>query len=199
MELKKIVITGGPCAGKTSALAVLKAYFSEKGYNVLIVNETATQLISGGVSAKSLGSDEKFQRLVMELQLKKEEIYLKAAKAMNKDKTLIIYDRGTVDNRAYLSADEYEKLLRDENKTIDELLSYYDAVIHLVTAADKAESFYTTENNRARTETPEEARQRDKKIIEAWSRHKSFHIIDNSTDFEGKLRRITEAIEKLIS
>ena len=32
----------------------------------------------------------------------------------------------------------------------------YDAVFHLVTAAQGAERFYTLENNQARSETPEQ-------------------------------------------
>ena len=34
----------------------------------------------------------------------------------------------------------------------------YDAVFHLVTAANGAERFYTLENNQARSETPQQAR-----------------------------------------
>lgn len=199
MALKKIVITGGPCGGKTSALAVLKDYFSGKGYNVLTVDETATQLISGGVSAKALGSNKEFQKLVMELQLKKEELFISAAKTMNCSKTLIFFDRGTVDNRAYMTEDEYKEVLSCVGKTHNELLSFYDGIIHLVTAADGAEGCYTTENNRARTETPEQAKERDRKIIEAWSLHKVFCITDNSTDFSGKLSRMIKEIEKIIN
>lgn len=44
----------------------------------------------------------------------------------------------------------------------------YDAVIHMVTAAIGAERFYTTENNSVRTETPEQARELDIKVLNAW-------------------------------
>ena len=37
MKVKKIVLTGGPCAGKTTALQQIEREFTEKGYHVLIV------------------------------------------------------------------------------------------------------------------------------------------------------------------
>ena len=49
-NVKKIVLTGGPCAGKTTALTWINNYFSNRGYNVLFVPETATELISNGVA-----------------------------------------------------------------------------------------------------------------------------------------------------
>ena len=39
MDVTKIVITGGPCAGKTTALSWIMNSFTEKGYVVLIVPE----------------------------------------------------------------------------------------------------------------------------------------------------------------
>ena len=48
--IKKIVITGGPCSGKSTMLNLIENTFKEKGYKVLIVSETATELIRGGIS-----------------------------------------------------------------------------------------------------------------------------------------------------
>ena len=41
-SISKIVLTGGPCAGKTTALSWIKNAFTKIGYAVLIVPETAT-------------------------------------------------------------------------------------------------------------------------------------------------------------
>ena len=41
----------------------------------------------------------------------------------------------------------------------------YDMVVHMVTAADGKEEFYTLENNEARSETVEQAKELDKKTI----------------------------------
>jgi CYTH domain-containing protein len=70
----------------------------------------------------------------------------------------------------------------------------YDAVVHLVTAADGAEAFYSTANNTARSETPAQARALDEKLRDAWVGHPHLRVIDNSTDFPGKVRRVLEAV-----
>lgn len=64
----KIVLTGGPCAGKTTALARIEEYYQEKGYVVLVVNESATEIISGGI--KPFGNAPidlyKFQEIILQ-------------------------------------------------------------------------------------------------------------------------------------
>ena len=49
-SIRKIVITGGPSGGKTTGLSWIQNAFSKLGYTVLIVPETATEFISGGVA-----------------------------------------------------------------------------------------------------------------------------------------------------
>jgi hypothetical protein len=49
-----------------------------------------------------------------------------------------------------------------------------DMVIHLVTAADGAEEFYTLENNAARTETPQVAKMLDKMTQGVWNGHPNY-------------------------
>ena len=55
MEITKIVITGGPCAGKTTAQSWIQNAFSMKGYTVLFIPETCTELICGGVTYDACG------------------------------------------------------------------------------------------------------------------------------------------------
>ncbi len=50
MGITKIVITGGPCAGKSTAMSWVQNAFTNMGYTVLFVPETATELIGGGVA-----------------------------------------------------------------------------------------------------------------------------------------------------
>ena len=49
-NLTKIVITGGPCAGKTTALSKLEKHFTGLGFRVIFINETATELILNGIA-----------------------------------------------------------------------------------------------------------------------------------------------------
>ena len=78
------------------------------------------------------------------------------------------------------------------------LRDQYDAVFHLVTAAKGAERFYTTVNNTARTETPEQAAALDDQLIAAWTGHPHLRVIDNSTDFEEKMRRLIAEISTVL-
>ena len=44
----RICMTGGPCAGKTTALAKLNLVLTQLGFKVLLVPEAATLLMKGG-------------------------------------------------------------------------------------------------------------------------------------------------------
>ena len=57
MEISKIVITGGPCAGKSTAMSWIQNAFTQKGYRVLFVPETATELINGGIAPWICGTN----------------------------------------------------------------------------------------------------------------------------------------------
>ncbi len=194
MKITKIVITGGPCAGKSTAMSWIQNAFSEKGYAVLFVPETATELITGGVAPWTCGSNEEYQACQFTLQLEKEKVFEKAAGTMNADKVLIVCDRGALDNKAYMTDLEFACVLDALGSTEVELRDNYDAVFHLVTAAKGAEQFYTTANNTARTETPEQAAALDDKLIAAWTGHPHLRVINNSTDFETKMKRLIAEI-----
>ena len=193
--IKKIVITGGPCSGKSTMLNLIENTFTEKGYKVLIVSETATELIRGGISP--LGSPENmfiFQDYLLNLQFKKEEVYEKAAKEMDADKIIILYDRGLLDNKAYVPKEEFEQILDRFNTNENELIDRYDLILHLVTTANGAEEHYTLANNAARSESLEDARKMDELTLNAWIGHPRLKIVDNSTDFEGKVERVLKEI-----
>ena len=190
MEITKIVITGGPCAGKTTAMNWIQHHFTRMGYTVLFIPETATELITGGVAPWTCGSNLDYQKCQVRLQLDKEAVFEQAARTMNADKILLICDRGFMDNRAYMNDEEFAEAVASVNGNVVSLRDSYDAVFHLVTAAKGAKEFYTTENNAARTETIEEACAMDDKLIAAWSGHPHLRIIDNSTSFDEKLKRL---------
>ena len=194
MSITKIVVTGGPCGGKTTALTRIQTALSHLGYTVLVVPETATALISGGVAPWTCGSNEEDQKCQMKMQLQKERVFEQAAATMDNDKILIVCDRGELDNKAYMTDEEFAHVLDYLGMNEAELRDSYDAVFHMVTAAKGAEQFYTLENNGARYETVEQARALDDKFIEAWTGHPHFRVVDNRTDFEGKLKHLIREI-----
>lgn len=198
MELSKIVITGGPCGGKSTALSWIEKAFEQKGYTVLFVPETATELITGGVAPWTCGSNAEYQKCQMRLQMEKEKVFEQAARTMNVSKVLIVCDRGALDNKAYMDEKTFEEVLKFVDSNEVELRDSYHAVFHLVTAAKGAEEFYTTANNTARTETVEQAVALDDSIISAWTGHPHLRIINNDTDFEGKMRRLITEISSFL-
>lgn len=194
MSIRKIVVTGGPCGGKTTALSRIQRDLGRLGYTVLVVPETATSLISGGVAPWTCGTNEDYQRCQMRLQQEKERVFEEAAASMPDDKILIVCDRGQLDNKAYMRPDEFERVLASLGLNEAELRDGYDAVYHLVTAAKGAEEFYTLENNAARYESVEDARVIDDRFIEAWTGHPYFRVVDNRSDFETKMRQLIREI-----
>ncbi len=106
---------------------------------------------------------------------------------------LILFDRGELDGMAYHNHDCFERLAAEDGTTVAEIRDSYSAVMHLVTTADGAEDFYTKANNSARWDKPEEARFFDAKVLRAWSGHPRHFVIDNRTDYAGKLERLLKA------
>ena len=194
MQISKIVITGGPCAGKSTAMSRIQKEFTQIGYTVLFVPETATELITGGVAPWTCASNVEYQKCQLRLQIEKERIFEQAAGTMNAEKILIVCDRGAIDNKAYMTEAEFAEAMRFVGASEVELRDNYDAVFHLVTAAKGAEAFYTTANNSARTETVEQAAALDDKLISAWAGHPHLRVIDNASDFEDKMRRLMAEI-----
>ena len=198
MSITKIVVTGGPCGGKTTGLSWIQNAFTERGYRVLFISEAATELISGGVTPWTCSSRTEYQKCQMKLQIEKEKIYETAARGMDAEKILIVCDRGVMDNRAYMSEADFQQAIAAMGANEVELRDSYDAVFHLVTAAKGAESFYTTANNAARTETAEEAAELDDRLIAAWTGHPHLRIIDNATQFDEKMRLLIREIASFL-
>ena len=196
-NINMIVITGGPCAGKSTALNWIHNEFTQRGYTVLFIGECATELINSGVKCNICKTKKDFQLAILRMQKTKEDLYYEAATKMS-NKVLIVCDRGTLDGKAYLSELDFQCLMKIMNTNEVELRDNYDAVFHLMSAAKGAKDFYTFETNRARTETIEEAALLDDKIINAWTGHPHFRIIDNSTDFEGKMQRLINEIASFL-
>ena len=80
-QITRIVLTGGPAAGKTTLISrILKEFKQDEGWKVITIPETATELISG-FGIKPFGgcvSMLDFQDFVVSDQLHKEQLALKA-------------------------------------------------------------------------------------------------------------------------
>ena len=195
-RIVRIVLTGGPCAGKTTAMSWIQNSFRKMGWAVLFVDETAAQLISGGAAPWLCSSAREFQLQLLRLQLAKEAAFTGVARTMAAEKILIVCDRGAMDNRAYMTGEDFRWVLQTLGTGEVELRDQYDAVLHLVTAAKGAVKYYKTSD--VRKEPPEKAAELDNRLIAAWTGHPHLRVIDNSTGFEEKMRRLIQEIAAVL-
>ena len=186
-------LTGGPGAGKTSALNFIRESLLKYGVQTIVINEQSTALRESGKTPEAMG-DYAFHALLFANQLAAEEQAIEQAKLSTAEKVLILCDRGLLDSRAYVSAELFAQYAGEHGMNEEKIRSRYDAVFHLVTAADGAEEFYTLDNNKERHETPEQARECDIEVLSHWVGANHLRMIDNSTGFGGKLARLLNEV-----
>lgn len=205
-NIKRIVLTGGPCAGKTTALVRINEHFSNLGFKVFMIPEVPTMITASGWSY--LTDNHAFyyegEKVILEMQLALEDKVMRLAETCT-EPCVIVCDRGAMDISAYISPEMWNELTASCNTSSEELLrgGRYDAVLHLVSAADGAEKYYTTANNAQRYEKADEAglaiaRSLDKKIIQAWTGHPTLRVINNGEDFERKMQRVLKEISAVL-
>src|SRR4051794_31849464 len=154
MSIPRIVLTGGPCAGKTSALSRLRARLQTYGRRVYTTSEASTLMLDGGafVIGTTPAQQQLYQKGVLQITLALEGALLAFAAGVG-DRAVLICDRGAMDGKAYVAAPLWQGLLRETGLDEGHLRDgRYDAVVHLVTAADGAERYYGNDNNPGRYE-----------------------------------------------
>ncbi len=199
-DIKKIVLTGGPCAGKTTALVKVIEHFSSLGYKVFTIPEVPTMFSQSGMDYLTDNKDFFYEgeKATLEVQLELEDKFQRIAERCT-EPSMIICDRGAMDISAYMKPEMWEKITASVGTSTSMLRDHrYDAVLHLVSAADGAEKYYTTCNNRQRTEGLTLARELDKKVINAWTGHPHLRVINNHEDFNNKLHRVLNEISNVL-
>lgn len=176
---RKIVVTGGPGGGKTTAVDLFQREFRKQ---VAVVPEAATMLFMGGVRrGGGLESAAATQEAIFRLQCSLEALFA----VQSPDRTLIC-DRGTLDGVAYWPESEgafFERM----GSTRERELSRYDAVIFFETGAGSNGDI--TSNNPIRNESNREAIELDRRLQEVWSEHPNYHFVHSSDSFLEKIKR----------
>lgn len=200
--LFKIVLTGGPCAGKTTAMSLIAERLRARGFSVLIVPEVATLLFTGGAALLDPFADSPsrraFQSTLARTQMALEETFARLARQSHRP-SILLCDRGLMDGAAYMAREEWRRMC-EENGWHDSMLrdDRYDAVLHLVTAADGKEGYYSCATNATRTESAEEARALDARARDAWVGHPRLFVVDNRTGFAEKMDRVFRLACRLV-
>ncbi len=197
-KVPMIVLTGGPCAGKTTVLSYLRQKLEEMGYTVFTVPEMATLILNTGINPTSIGlSTKEFQQIILESQLDFEDMILDLSgqvQSKGKKQPLIICDRGAMDILAYMEPLEFKELAESLGAPMGELLgSRYQGVIHLRSAAVGLEEAYNLDNP-MRHETAEEARTKDAAVCNAWCGHSHLRVVPAMADFAAKRQRVLEEV-----
>jgi len=192
----RLVLTGGPCAGKTTGQNRLSDFFENLGWKVYRSPEAATVLLQGGIKFPELSKEDAFlfQENLIKSMIAIENTYFDIAETCPKN-CIIICDRGIMDATAFVSLEEWDLMCKRNGwNSVDMRDNRYDQVIHMVSAAKGAEEYYTTEEHATRSEGVELARMRDDRASAAWVGHPYYDVVDNSTSFEGKLVRTISSV-----
>ncbi len=185
----RVVLSGGPGGGKTTAADLLRR---EIGDRVIIVPEAATLLFSGGFPRPSdPPARRSAQGAIYHVQRNLEDI-----QAAHYPDRVLLCDRGTVDGGAYWP-DGSDDFFATVGSTHERELERYDAVIFFETAALGGHGFES--ENAYRTETQQQAIDLDARLREMWAPHPRFTIIPHSASFFRKMTVGLGILESLIS
>lgn len=197
--IRKIVLTGGPCGGKSMGMSFLASKLFEEGYYPIQVPEAPTILMNAGVTpVRGVVPLREFQESVIDLILSLEAIAERTAHASRHPKPIIICDRGIMDTKAYMPPTMFAEVMKERKLDAGSVRNErYHAVFHLQSAAVGAEHAYTQENNTARFETLAEARLADERTLLAWRGHPNLLVIDNhGKTFDQKLSFLWEKVSR---
>lgn len=178
----RVVITGGPCAGKTKVWCFLGEAFPEG----VPVPEAATQLILDGKSEDSLGL-EGFQRAVYERQLALE-------KGGREKGLLLLCDRGLLDGLAY-----FPSLFECLDISQEEVLNRYAVVIQVEVIRDPQAYSLHFSSNPARHEEHTRALAIERELKRIYERHPTYAFLPGSLEEKkrGALRLVREKLVAL--
>ena len=182
-ERRRIVLTGGPGAGKTAVNGLIRQSFCP---HVKVLPEAAGIVFGGGFPRSA---DPRIrqasQRAIYYVQRE-----LESAADVDHPAVLLC-DRGTVDGVAYWPGPG--DLWHAVGTTLGDELRRYDLVIHLRTPTVEAGYNHA---NPLRTESPTEARAIDERIATAWLEHPRRVEVESSAEFLGKAARVLELIRQ---
>lgn len=191
MGTYKIVLTGGPCGGKTESIKFLSNALSENKYSVKTVDETATSLLNLGYEPKKNISLFDFQNLLFKIQFLKEYI------SENKS-NILLCDRGLLDAKTYIGDNDFKKVLELNRLDEGKILSTYDGALYFRSISYDYPEEYSSKRI---YETVEVARNRDRECINIW---KNKLVPCNYSNLDGFVNKqkslyisLKESLEKL--
>ncbi len=186
----RIVLTGGPGGGKTTAADLLRR---EIGDRIVVVPEAATMLFAGGFPRSDQPDARRaVQRAIYEVQRNIEDV-----QAALYPQRVLLCDRGTVDGAAYWPDDAGPDFFAAVRSTLDDELARYDAVLFFETAAVGGQSIEG--GNPTRVESEAAAVALDAQLRSLWGQHPRFLFVPHADSFLGKLSLALGMLQGLIA
>jgi hypothetical protein len=179
------VLTGGPGAGKTAVLELVKQLFCK---HVIVLPESAGIVFGGGFPRHAdHRTRQAAQRAIFYMQRELENF------AEGQNPAVILCDRGTVDGGAYWTGSP--DMWTSVGTRLQAQLARYSVVIHLrVPTVDDGYN----RNNPLRLESAEEARRIDDRIANLWSAHPHRFTIEAAESFLTKATRVLNVLREQV-
>jgi len=185
----RIVLTGGPGGGKTTAADLFRR---EIGERVVVVPEAATLLFSGGFPRTADARARKAaQQAIYHVQTQLENIQ----SALYPERVLLC-DRGTIDGAAYWP-DEPAGFFAAVGSSERAELERYDAVLFFESAA--VGNISIEGGNPTRVETNAEAVALDARLRALWSKHPRFAVVPHHPSFVKKIMLGLALLDSLVA
>lgn len=178
-----MAVTGGPGAGKTALLEVVRRHFC---HHVAVLPEAAGIVFGGGFPRERTPAGRRAaQCAIYHVQRQLERWAIESG-----HHAAVLCDRGTLDGLAYWPGSE-QSYWDEVGSSHAAELARYAAVIHLRTPSE--ENGYDL-SNPLRVESAHEAERIDQRIAEVWSDHPRRIAIDSHVSFFEKLERALAAV-----
>lgn len=185
--MKRIVLTGGPGAGKSVIAAEIVRRHSDR---LALVPEAATQVYTMLQTRWDRLDPEQrrdAQRKIYALQ-SEQEIRI----ASNHPNHHLLLDRGTIDGAAYWP-DGPEDYWRELGTDIKQELARYDTVIWMESAA--ALGIYDGDkSNDVRFEDPQSAIESGQKLLKLWGGHCNLRHVGAFSNLSDKIAAVEELL-----
>ncbi|HVT88875.1 MAG TPA: ATP-binding protein [Tepidisphaeraceae bacterium] len=188
--MKRIVLTGGPGAGKT---VISRRIATDHPDRFTLVPEAATQVydaLQTRWDRLNEAGRRDVQRQIYQLQIEQEHRF----SIEYPDRTLLL-DRGTIDGAAYWphGAEDY---WRNLGTNLSAELLRYDAVIWMESAA--ALGIYDgDQSNRCRFEDAAAAIESGKVLLRLWSAHPNLKHVGAFANLEDKIASVDELLSSI--
>jgi predicted ATPase len=187
--VRRIVLTGGPGSGKSTAAAFLAREFVD---DLWVLPESATLLYKGGLPRASTDLGQQVaQRAIYTVQRSLED-----ATALQHPDRVQLCDRATIDGAAYWP-DGHDAFFQALGTSHAAELARYDAVVFMHTAAMLPAGYERDMD--VRTEDRDQAIELDRNVFELYADHPRLIAVESHASFLDKLIAVRSAIATLLA